>query len=251
MPINKDSPQLLNALFSFLSNIESAVFWICTPDYKKQIYLPNSYEPIWGRSGDIIRESGLDTWRDTLILDDFQRNFDEFYRRADTPGASAMVYRVNRPDNEIRWIKDTSYTMVDKEGNPTIIVGFAEIVTSERWNELYNDPLIAVPKHCLLHDCIDIVKKNYKLEINIPAESKNKIKRTITYYFDDKKIELSPKESLCIRYLMQGMTAKQTAKALGISPRTVETHLENIRYKTQCSNKLILISKIRESSENI
>lgn len=244
MPIDKDSPQVLNALFSFLSNIESAVFWICKPDYTKQIYLPNSYENIWGRSGNIIRETGLDTWRDTLLLDDFQRNYDEFYRRADTPGASAMVYRVIRPDNEYRWIKDTSYTLVDKENNPTIIVGVAEVVSPERWMELYSDPLIIVPKHCILHDCVEILQKNYKLDVNVPPETANKKRRSVTYSFDGKKIELSKKEALCFQYLTQGMTAKETAKAFGISHRTVETHLEKIRIKTQCSNKVILIRKM-------
>lgn len=52
---------------------------------------------------------------------------------------------------------------------------------------------------------------------------------------------LSKKERSCLEYLCQGLTQKQTAKRLSISPRTVETHLERAKAKLNCKNKTELI----------
>lgn len=54
---------------------------------------------------------------------------------------------------------------------------------------------------------------------------------------------LSKKERLCLKYLLQGKTAKETGKIMSISHRTIETHHERIRVKTQCANKFEIISK--------
>jgi DNA-binding CsgD family transcriptional regulator len=246
MAIEKECTQALNALFTFLDNLESVVFWICTPDYQKQIYLASSYEIVWGHPGNIIRSSGLSTWRNTLVLDDFQRNYDEFFRRADIPGASAMVYRVHRPDGELRWIKDTSYTLTDKEGKPAIVTGIAEVLAPQRWEELYKKPIIHVPKQSLLKDCIEILQKEYKLITSIPKIAiTTKINIPTVFYFNKRKIKVTRREAECIYYLMQGKTAKETAKILKISPRTVETHLEHVRNKAGCHNKMNLIGKLK------
>lgn len=50
----------------------------------------------------------------------------------------------------------------------------------------------------------------------------------------------------CLRYLARGMTAKQIAKVLGLSNRTVEFYLENIKDKFKCESKSDLISKAIE-----
>lgn len=52
---------------------------------------------------------------------------------------------------------------------------------------------------------------------------------------------LSKKELACIKQLMLGKTAKQIGKALGISPRTVEFHITNIKSKLRCYRKSEII----------
>ena len=54
-------------------------------------------------------------------------------------------------------------------------------------------------------------------------------------------VKFSPREIECLKYLGLGKTAKETAKTLVISPRTVETHLKNIKLKTGYSSKSDLI----------
>ncbi len=50
-------------------------------------------------------------------------------------------------------------------------------------------------------------------------------------------VGLSNRERECLLYLLQGSTAKQTAKSIGISNRTVETHISNIKVKLGLKNK--------------
>jgi len=50
------------------------------------------------------------------------------------------------------------------------------------------------------------------------------------------------REMECLFFLIRGKTSKEIAKILKISPRTVETYLENIKLKMKCSNKLQVIA---------
>lgn len=55
--------------------------------------------------------------------------------------------------------------------------------------------------------------------------------------------KLTEREHDCLNYLLKGLTAKESAKVLGISPRTVEEYLAQLRYKLQCKDKGEVISK--------
>lgn len=52
---------------------------------------------------------------------------------------------------------------------------------------------------------------------------------------------LSSKEYLCLQMYQQGMTAKETARKLGLSHRTIEGHFDNIKMKYQVDNKRDLL----------
>ncbi|MCL5260630.1 MAG: LuxR C-terminal-related transcriptional regulator [Gammaproteobacteria bacterium] len=54
---------------------------------------------------------------------------------------------------------------------------------------------------------------------------------------------LSPKETKILFGLCEGKSAKEIAKILNISYRTVETHIEHIKLKTNCNTKYQLIDK--------
>ena len=47
----------------------------------------------------------------------------------------------------------------------------------------------------------------------------------------------------CLYHFCRGKTYKQTARDMSISPRTVETYLENILIKTSCCNKVEVVSR--------
>lgn len=69
---------------------------------------------------------------------------------------------------------------------------------------------------------------------------------------NNKKFKLTHRELDCLRLLIRGYTAKEIAYALGISFRTVETHLENLKSKTGIAHKSKLIKFIFENEfENL
>lgn len=45
-------------------------------------------------------------------------------------------------------------------------------------------------------------------------------------------------------YLLSGLTHKKIAEQLGLSPRTVDSHIENLKYKLKCFNKSELVIQL-------
>lgn len=54
------------------------------------------------------------------------------------------------------------------------------------------------------------------------------------------KFKLTKREYECLIHYVRGYTTKEIAKKLCISPRTVETHLSNVKQKTGCTTKSTL-----------
>jgi DNA-binding CsgD family transcriptional regulator len=59
-------------------------------------------------------------------------------------------------------------------------------------------------------------------------------------------VDLTQRELDCLQLLAQGQTAKMIGKALMISPRTVEKHLDHIRSKLNVRHKSEIITKFNE-----
>ncbi|MFN3234412.1 MAG: helix-turn-helix transcriptional regulator [Gammaproteobacteria bacterium] len=56
--------------------------------------------------------------------------------------------------------------------------------------------------------------------------------------------KVTERESICLRYLLEGFSAKEIAKKMSISSRSVEFHINNLKKKFDCRNSVALISKI-------
>lgn len=54
---------------------------------------------------------------------------------------------------------------------------------------------------------------------------------------------LTKRETEVLRYVILGYTAKRVAIILNISYRTVETYIENIKFKLRCNSKGEIIEK--------
>jgi DNA-binding NarL/FixJ family response regulator len=57
---------------------------------------------------------------------------------------------------------------------------------------------------------------------------------------------LTLREQECVYYLTKGFTFREMANALNISPRTVETHVTNIKLKLKVNTRAELIVKVCE-----
>ena len=80
----------------------------------------------------------------------------------------------------------------------------------------------------LFSDLSNPVKNNSAFSFNLPS----------------RQVKVSPRERECLYYLMRGETAKEIARRLNLSPRTIEFYIENMKKKFSCSNRIELIAKI-------
>ncbi|WP_419418551.1 helix-turn-helix transcriptional regulator [Legionella sp. D16C41] len=59
---------------------------------------------------------------------------------------------------------------------------------------------------------------------------------------------LTPREQECLEYTVKGFTAKQIAKKLSISPRTIEDYINQVKLKLNTCSKREMIQKVLEIS---
>jgi DNA-binding CsgD family transcriptional regulator len=64
----------------------------------------------------------------------------------------------------------------------------------------------------------------------------------------DNDLYLTKREAECASYMLDGATAKQIGKVLGISYRTVESHFNQMKEKLQCSSKEQLVDFLVDSN---
>ena len=60
----------------------------------------------------------------------------------------------------------------------------------------------------------------------------------------ENEMNLSRQQTVCANLLLSGMTNKQIAKQLNLSPRTVESYINDLKTKLCCKNKMELIAKL-------
>lgn len=59
-------------------------------------------------------------------------------------------------------------------------------------------------------------------------------------------IDLTLRQTQCLYYLIRGKTAKEIAKIINLSHRTIEDHIAGLRYKLDCNTIRELIGKAIE-----
>jgi LuxR family transcriptional regulator, transcriptional regulator of spore coat protein len=83
--------------------------------------------------------------------------------------------------------------------------------------------------------------------INISSLTYNDIRwvisKKILHPFVMNDTKLSQRETECLACIILGMTAKEIARALEISPRTAESHLNSIKIKLGCYHRYQLVTK--------
>lgn len=73
----------------------------------------------------------------------------------------------------------------------------------------------------------------------------HKNSKSIPHLSDNLKLKISVREMDCLKHILEGRTAKSTAKILGLSHRTVEQYLNNIKNKIGVKYKNELIEKAK------
>ncbi|CAN1210005.1 response regulator [Tumidithrix helvetica PCC 7403] len=113
-------------------NIETA-FWMTSVETNieedKIIYKSPAYEKIWGRSKDEVYQPSSN-WLSTIHPDDRDRILAALPKQVS--GGFDEVYRILRPDGEIRWIRDRAFPILNEQGEPYRIAGISDDITKSK-----------------------------------------------------------------------------------------------------------------------
>jgi PAS domain S-box-containing protein len=111
-------------------NIHEAFRLIDVRDHRI-LYVSPAYEAIWGRSVQYLYDANERAWLDTIHSEDRQRIANLF---ASSESIDAE-YRIVRPDDSIRWVRDRGFPIRDEAGEIYRMVGIAEDITERKWRE--------------------------------------------------------------------------------------------------------------------
>lgn len=239
----------LNNLFGFLLQQPDSVLWIRSKGYKRQLYLSQNFENIWGSSPDLFYQNP-NYFEQTLLPED--REIVREMIQLDESGKiqTSYLYRIQTPKKEVKYIKDWHYLLTDERDIIVGIAGVAQQVSKEQWfNELKTKQKINSkdPQQVLQKYIFAILKSELQLQSENIAQNSPKSAGPELLGKNGKPIELTTRENECLYYLLAGKSAKQTAAIMNISQRTVEFHLDNIKLKAGCRTKLELLSKTKVS----
>lgn len=242
---------VFNKMFCQLADRENHICWIRSLDFKRQLYLSPQFEPIFGRSVSTLYDTP-DAWYDFLLKIDNKDMRIIMPNRIENPvshnGENVVYYRIATPNNEVRYIRDWSILLRDRSNQYVAVAGVAEKISAPAWYEEQENPQPSQFSTCLpngktLFEILDEEKKLHILPN--PQDTNLQTRQPIQCLnIEGMRIELSKREADCLYHLCLGKSAKETGEMLFISPRTVETHLENIKQKTFCKSKLQLMSYV-------
>ena len=119
--------------FRQLAESINLVFWLVDANKHEMLYISPSYEVIWGRSRASLVEAPS-SWLEAILPQDRGRIQDAVTRQAIDD--YDVEYRIQRPDGEIRWIRDRAYPVLDDSGRLCRIAGVAEDITEKKHAQL-------------------------------------------------------------------------------------------------------------------
>ncbi|WP_193196819.1 PAS domain S-box protein [Nostoc sp. MG11] len=110
-----------------------ALIWIANPETGENLYVNPSYERIWGRSCQSLRDQP-NSWVDGVHLGDRDRLMAKLERQK-RGEATSEEYRILQPDGSMRWIWDRGFAMQDEQGNVYSYGGVADDITERKQAE--------------------------------------------------------------------------------------------------------------------
>lgn len=235
-----------NRVFAQLANQPSMVCWIRSLDYQRQLYLSPQFETIFGGTCESIHNAPK-SWWEYLLPNDVENVKPTIDSRIITPekndGNSTILFRINGISNSIKYIRDTSFVIYNQFNKAIAIAGVGEELQPELWHKIIsqktrNEIGATYPDR---KNVIDILNNENN---NICRNKSTKvISSPSSFVINGIKITLTRRECEVLEHLKLGKTAKETGRDIFLSPRTVETHLENLKQKMCCKTKLELMSK--------
>jgi DNA-binding CsgD family transcriptional regulator len=157
----------------------------------------------------------------------------------DSTGLNSTNDIVGKTDLQLPWASDGSVLMQQNDlqtisdGASKVFHEYADCVYGK--NQLYISYKTPLKSHTGKIIGVFGVSAHQKADI----ESNHSILLDI---FGFKQFKLTKRQKDCLHYLVRGMTVKQIAQQLQLSPRTVGHYLEHIKNKLKCSTRAELIT---------
>ncbi len=193
------------------------------------------------------------SWNDHLVGENIPEFVDLLKARVTTEESShknnTVLYRIRDVNDQLVWIKDSHFFLLDTNKQLVAVAGIAQAISEIQWRielKRCRDPALSQVHY--EEDLLHILKK----ELNLSAchtdhaillnHDKDAIRYVMTK--SGSRVLLSKREIECLHYLIKGKAAKEIARQLDISPRTVELHISHIKNKMNCRTSLELVSQI-------
>lgn len=128
---------LISEFFTLLAEKSRYVFWLAGVGQQQLYYVSPTYEHIWGRSCQSLYDNP-DSWLECVHPEDRERVEKSLTARDMTAKAVTQYgewYRIIRSDGEVRWIKDSCFTLHNDKGDCVGLAGITEDVTYTKLRE--------------------------------------------------------------------------------------------------------------------
>jgi len=224
-PVQRLNLEEVENVLAKLSEHSEGVHWLSNADLTKIQYISPAYEKIWGRPRELLY-ANPELWITYLHPEEakLRHPIREMAERVQKIGPDARfeeIYRIVRPDDEIRWILDRGFPVCNEEGDCCGVIGIALDITQQKLAQdaLYNS-------------------QNNPEATTLTPESKNK------FIYNIRKISsmlLTYREIECLGLWLNGYSIKESAYCLGLSQKTVEAYRKNIKDKMGVYHKSQLI----------
>ena len=118
--------------FRELAENINEVFWVwdVTEGGSRLLYVSPAYATIWGRSCESLYSSPQ-SWKDALHPDDKKRVLAEL-SDSDLEKIDDLTYRIVRPDQSVRWIRDRMFPVRDENGVVVRLAGITQDITENK-----------------------------------------------------------------------------------------------------------------------
>jgi PAS domain S-box-containing protein len=107
------------------------VFWMADPQTTEMLYISPAYEQVWGQSCQSLYEQPR-SFLDAVHPDDRERVRLAAVEKHSRGEATDEEYRVVRPDDSVRWVRDRAFPVRDANGRVYRMVGIAEDITEKK-----------------------------------------------------------------------------------------------------------------------
>ena len=220
----------------FASQAEASghVFWVSQLDYQKHLFVSPSFQKIWGYAPETLYEH-VDFLSSTIISNQ-QNQFKKYcIDRHNKQNKGQVLYQIKSANGDTKCMSDRFMTLYHENGTPLASAGICMDVTGKM--DLLNNKSAYQ----------DITEQHNNINNQFNETLKEKLK-LLTEYKQKPIPMLTAREKECLYCMSQGLSARETADKLYISRRTVEKHIDNAKFKFNCTKKIELLQQLIDTN---